>query len=380
MQGQTGSKVDPTFAFATANCSVTDAYSFRVTVSDDEGSALARSSFASVTITFVSIPVPLVTLSASGSNINPSDTVQLIASSQVDSINGLSVSVPTWTWTCPQLNLNDASLWLSPMNGNALVIRPGILLSDTDYSFTVTVDYHNPGLASGLATLLLRTNRPPTGGYCDAPANITFGSSLQIRCFDWTDSEWDFPLMFQFGYISSTSGSFIQLTNSFQTSNQASVYLPVGLQALEVRIQDQSFGVTRYSLQTQVLNVDDSNLAAVTDELASKANDALRSGDLGTMSQLVGSVLSTQTPGSDLSTETTTKMFHLISNMSTVLPPTSEQRLTTLTMLSLVANEPASLESDLHLSVLDLLANSASTRIRGGDRADDALHHWQCYI
>ncbi len=117
MQGQTGSLVASTFAFATSAATVTDTYSFSVSVSDQEGSALARTSSASTTITFANGAVPAVTLRSFGSNVNPTDTLQLIASSQVDASGGLSVGVPTWTWTCPQLNLNDATLWLSPTNG-----------------------------------------------------------------------------------------------------------------------------------------------------------------------------------------------------------------------------------------------------------------------
>jgi hypothetical protein len=99
------------------------------------------------------------------------------------------------------------------------------------------------------------------------------------------------------------------------------------------------------------------------DYLSSKASDALLSGDLGTMSQHIGCVLSLQTPGSDASIETTTNMFNLISNVNTVVPPTNDQVVATVTMLSLVCNEPASISGDLHLPVLDLMTNSANTLV-----------------
>ena len=180
-------------------------------------------------------------------------------------------------------------------------MHTGVLEPGEDYIFTATVDYQTEGLGLGQANLTLPTNGAPTSGTC-APSSavVNFGDWAEITCSAWSDDAADFPLEYQFGYLSS-DGLFVALTQSYQSSATSRVILPAGDQTVVTRIRDQPGAVTEYlfDVTTNAADLSEPNaLVTLTGELLDSTALALETGDLSSMSQLIGASLSIQPTGS----------------------------------------------------------------------------------
>jgi hypothetical protein len=180
---------------------------------------------------------PLLTLEAlSGSKINPSSKLKILASVSMVSSGNLS-----WTVNDDSIDLSVASL--SPIFRSlpsslsnspyvlSLVVAGNSLPQQSSFTFTLTCSLVNGYSSSSSVTIA--TNSPPFGGVLEVnpPQGVMLETLFSMFALGWVDE--DLPLSYQFGYLSLSSSltesysNMIILRSKIELSSTATL-LPSG--------------------------------------------------------------------------------------------------------------------------------------------------------
>jgi hypothetical protein len=161
--------------------------------------------------------VRLETLSGSGSRINPSSKLKILAT-----VNMISRGDLTWSLSDESIHLSSVSLspisrTLPPSPSNSSHVLSLVLVGNSlppQSSFIVTL---RCSLANGYfssSSVTITTNSPPFGGALEVSPvkGVMLQTLFSMFGLGWVDE--DLPLSYQFGYLSSTSFSSSSQSNN----------------------------------------------------------------------------------------------------------------------------------------------------------------------
>ena len=193
-----------------------------------------RNATASIAVKVIgdSQPVVLITTTPSDlSNVNTDQILSIaarvtapssVATVTWSSLNGAkAVDVSTiassaWKYTV-------ASLTTSSTN---LQVKAGSLSSNSEYTFTLAGSSGASGIAS--VSVKVTTNQPPYGGVFDVTptSGIELSTAFTLFTSSWYDA--DLPVQYQFGFVSSITGSTLVVRSKSEYTYSYS-YMPSGL-------------------------------------------------------------------------------------------------------------------------------------------------------
>jgi len=288
--------VDPTtevFVFQKYGVSIEEYYTFTLVILKDtrSGSAVSQLRFTITDVPAVSLTAPTVF-----SKYNPEKTLQLVGESYVPQELAMYFDTTYWSWFSPEFDVNIRENLYSPSDSSNLVLKPNVLTPGATYHFEITANFSIPGLGNGWARIAVVVNAPPSGGTCFIDnTEPTFGSYSYLWCEDWTDDDADMPFSYQFGYDDPELG-FISLSLGTEMSNRYVAILPAGTINLVFYISDIYNARAVYrGLTVHIARPDTATSGALenlANELLSKADDALASGDPSAVSQIFGATVS----------------------------------------------------------------------------------------
>jgi hypothetical protein len=256
----------------------------------------ARTASSSVSVYFMSDHGPKVTISST----TPSSLTHIAVSAKVSVLATItSESLPiicVWSFddsvsaVSGSLSLSavaltstkvivpaSASLSVTPLN---LVIGASQLPSSSQLTLSLTCSYINISSAAltSVNTIQISTNAPPSPGvFTVSPTSgaslttvFTYGASA------WSDADSDYPLKYEYGFVSPTDGTFVvvssrsltvyatttlppgQKASSYAVSTQLNVYdalSAITTSTVVVRVNNSLFASTSSSSSTQKLNM-----------------------------------------------------------------------------------------------------------------------------
>jgi hypothetical protein len=210
-----------------------------------------RTATASISVYFMSSDGPKVTISfsspASLTHISVSSKISVFASVELESMPILCVwSFDDSTTTVPSsLSLSSIALTATrtavPASSDFgsstllnLVIGPSLLPSSAQLTLALTCSFVNVSSEAlkSVSTVQISSNTPPSpGAFTVSP---TSGASLStvfaFAASAWSDGDGDYPLKYEYGFVSPTDGTFVVIASRSLTVYATST-LPPGLKS-----------------------------------------------------------------------------------------------------------------------------------------------------
>ncbi len=275
-----------------------------------------RNVTATQTITTTALPKPAVVLSLKGENQN---LLQLPTANRVilsASVVNFQKTDVTFSWACTtnNLNLGDPAIAASGMTGYNMVLNRGAIRSGITYAFAVNAT-HSTG-STGSADITVRGLVAPSGGSCSSTpsSGASFDTVFELACTNW--SAVNTPIYYAFsGIMSEGAQPFAICTSSPQATCNTTLPIVTG-PSITIRIEIADF---LGEATTRELQVGISSATADVSALASRADDAAKSGDVKMVSMVVAGTAAYLGMDTSMSaTERANARQNLLQSMSTV--------------------------------------------------------------